>query len=76
MREGLVDVERSCRSKQVYLTKAHAKAVVRLMGAKHRDRFHLYGCGVCGYWHIAHLVPGWLRARPVDRFERLAVRVA
>lgn len=71
-----MDAERSCRSKQTYLTKAHAKAVVRLMGARHRDRFHLYGCGVCGYWHVAHLVPAFLRARPVERFERSAVRVA
>ena len=58
-----MDAERSCRSKQTYLTKAHAKAVVRLMGAKHRDQFHLYGCGFCGYWHVAHLVPAFLRAR-------------
>ena len=71
-----MDVERSCRSKQVYLTKAHAKAVARLMGARHRDQFHLYACGACGYWHVAHLVPAYLRARQVPAFERPAVRVA
>jgi hypothetical protein len=71
-----MDPERSCRSKQVYLTKAHAKAVVRLMGARHRDAFHLYGCDGCGYWHVAHLVPAWLRARQVASFERPAVRIA
>lgn len=71
-----MDPERSCRSKQTYLTKSHAKAVVQLMGARHRDRFHLYACGFCGYWHIGHTEPEWLRARPVERFERPAVRVA
>jgi hypothetical protein len=71
-----VNVERSCRSKQVYLAKSHAKAVVRLMGSRHREQFHLYRCDACGYWHIGHLVPAWLRARPVDSFERPAVRVA
>ena len=76
MREGLVDVERSCRSKQVYLSKAHAKAVVRLMGARHRDQFHLYRCEACPYWHVAHLVPAWLRPRQVSSFERPSVRVA
>jgi hypothetical protein len=76
MQEGLVDVERSCRSKQVYLSKAHAKAIVRLMGARHRDHFHLYRCEACCYWHIGHLVPAWLRARQVATFEPPAVRVA
>jgi hypothetical protein len=71
-----VDVERSCRSKQVYLSKAHAKAVVRLMRARHRDQFHLYRCGACGCWHVAHLMPSWLRARQVASLERPAVRVA
>ena len=71
-----MDPERSCRSKQAYLTKAHAKAVVRFMGARHRDQFHLYSCGHCGYWHVAHLVPAWLRAHPASRYERPAVRVA
>ena len=70
-----MDTERSCRSKQTYLTKSHAKAVVRLMGARHRERFHLYACDTCSYWHIAHLVPAWLRARHVDAFGRPAVRV-
>jgi hypothetical protein len=71
-----VDVERSCRSKQVYLTKSHAKAVVRVMGARHRDAFHLYRCDACRYWHVGHLVPASLRARVVPSWERPAVRVA
>jgi hypothetical protein len=77
MQEGTsMDPERSCRSKQTYLTKAHAKAIVRLMGARHRDQFHLYGCGFCGYWHVGHLVPAFLRAPQVHDFERRAVRAA
>ena len=72
----VVNVERSCRTKQVYLTKAHAKAIVRLMGARHRDAFHLYRCDACRYWHVAHAVPAALRARHVPSFERPAVRVA
>jgi hypothetical protein len=44
-----MDPERSCRSKQTYLTKAHAKAVVRFMGARHREQFHLYPCDTRGY---------------------------
>lgn len=71
-----MDAERSCRSKQTYLTKAHAKAVVRFMGARHRDAFNLYRCETCGYWHVGHLVPAWLRARQVPSFERPAVRIA
>ncbi|MEO6349600.1 MAG: hypothetical protein ABIP53_03025 [Candidatus Limnocylindrales bacterium] len=71
-----MDVERSCRGKQVYLSKDHAKAVVRLMGARHRDAFHLYRCGECRYWHVAHLLPAALRARVVHNWERPAVRVA
>ena len=39
-----MNVERSCRSKQVHLSKDHAKAVVRLMGGRHREQFHLYRC--------------------------------
>ena len=70
-----MDVERSCRSKQVYLTKAHAQ-VVRLMDARHRDAFHLYRCEACGYWHVGHLVPAIFRARLVENWERRAVQVA
>jgi hypothetical protein len=76
MREGIVDVERGCRSKQVYLTRAHAKQVARLMGARHRDAFHQYRCAGCGYWHVGHLVPAVIRARVVPRWERLSVQVA
>jgi hypothetical protein len=76
MQEGAsMDVERSCRSKQVYLTKAHAKAVVRFMGTRHRNEFNLYRCEACSYWHVGHLMPAWLRARAVPTFERPAVRV-
>jgi len=71
-----VDVERGCLAKQVYLTKAHAKQVIRLMGARHRDAFHLYGCEACGYWHVVHLVPAVFRARLVENWERRAVKVA
>ncbi len=76
MREGTVNVERGCRSKQVYLTKAHAKQVVRLMGARHRDAFHQYRCEACGYWHVGHLVPAVIRARVVPSWERRSVQVA
>ena len=76
MREGTVDVERSCRSKQVYLTKAHAKAISRSMSARHRDAFHIYACPSCRYWHVGHIVPAALRARVVPSWERAAVRVA
>jgi hypothetical protein len=71
-----VDVERSCRSKQAYLSKAQAKAISRSMSARHREAFHIYACPSCRYWHVGHLVPTFLRARPVPSFERAAVRVA
>ena len=71
-----MDVERSCRSKQVYLSKDHAKAVVRLMGDRHREAFHLYRCDACRYWHVGHIVPAALRARVVANWERPAARVA
>ena len=76
MREGTVNVERGCRSKQVYLTKAHAKAISRSMSARHRDAFHVYACPSCRYWHVGHIVPAALRARVVPSWERPAVRVA
>jgi hypothetical protein len=71
-----MDLERSGRSKQTYLTKSRANAVVRLMGDRHRDEFHLYRCEACGYRHVGHLVPAWLRAPRVPSFERPAERVA
>jgi hypothetical protein len=71
-----MDPERSCRSKNTYLTKAQAKAVVRFMGERHREQFNLYRCEFCGYWHIGHLVPAIFRAHRVHDFERTAVRVA
>jgi hypothetical protein len=52
----MVDVERSCRSKQVYLTKAHAKAISRSVSARYRDAFHIYAFEYGRYWHVAHLV--------------------
>jgi hypothetical protein len=73
---GTVDVERGCRSKQAYLSKAQAKAISRSMGARHREAFHIYACPSCRYWHVTHLQPAWLRARAVDSWERPAVRVA
>lgn len=72
----MVNLERSCRSKQTYLTKADAKRVVRLMGARHRDAFHLYHCDGCRYWHVGHLVPAVIRARVVPAWERAAARLA
>jgi hypothetical protein len=80
MREGTVDVERSCRSKQVYLSKAQAKAISRSMSARHRDAFHIYACPSCRYWHVGHIEPasirGQIRARVVPSWERRAVQVA
>ena len=71
-----MDVERSCRSKQVYLTKAHAKAISRSMSARHREALHLYACVYCNYWHIGHMDWPELQARAVPNWERRAVRVA
>jgi hypothetical protein len=68
-----MDVERGCRSKQAYLTKAEAKQVVRLMGARHRDAFNLYRCEACGYYHIGHLIPAVFRAHVVPNWSRKAV---
>ncbi len=56
-----MDVEAGCRSKQVYLTKAEAKRVARLMARRHRDQFHLYTCPNCRNFHVAHLVPAAVR---------------
>lgn len=75
-RQGTVDVERGCRSKQVYLTKAHAKTISRAMSARHREALHIYACPSCRYWHVGHVVPAALRARVVPSWERRAVRVA
>ena len=71
-----MDVERSCRSKQVYLTKAHAKAISRSMSARHREALHLYACAYCNYWHIGHMNWPELQTRAVPSWERRAVRVA
>lgn len=73
---GTVDVERSCRSKQVYLSKGQAKAISRSMSARHREALHIYACPSCRYWHVGHQQPAWLRARAVENWERRAVRVA
>jgi hypothetical protein len=61
-REIAVNVARECGSKQGYLSKAEAKRVVHLMGARHRDAFHLYTCPHCRLWHVAHIVPEAIRA--------------
>ena len=70
-----MDADRSCRSKQAYLTKADAKRVVRLMGARHREAFHLYACTFCRYWHVGHVIPEQIRARLVPDWERRAVEL-
>jgi hypothetical protein len=70
-----MNVERACRSKQPYLTKAEAKQVVRLMSAGHREAFNLYRCDGCRYYHVGHLIPAVLRARLVPNWSRRAVQV-
>jgi len=57
-----MDVERGCRSKQAYLSKAEAKRVARDMSRRHREAMHLYRCPHCGYHHVGHIVPARLRA--------------
>lgn len=59
---AIVDVERTCRAKQVYLSKAEAKRVARDMSRRHREALHLYRCPHCGYHHIGHMVPAFIRA--------------
>jgi hypothetical protein len=71
-----MDVERSCRSKQVYLSKAHAKGIARSMSARHREALHIYSCPSCRYWHVGHMGSPELRARAVPNWERRAVRFA
>lgn len=56
-----VVAEQGCRSKQVYLSKAEAKRVARLMSRRHRDALHLYRSPECGYHHVGHIVPVWRR---------------
>jgi hypothetical protein len=53
--------ELGCRSKQVYLSKAEAKRVARLMSRRHGEALHLYRCPECSYHHVGHIVPGWQR---------------
>ena len=59
--EAAMVAEQGCRSKQVYLSKAEAKRVARLMSRRHRDALHLYRCPDCGYHHVGHIVPAWRR---------------
>jgi hypothetical protein len=68
-----MDIERGCRSKQVYQTRADAKRVVQLMRRCYREAFRLYPCPACHRYHIAHLAPASLRAALVPNFERRAV---
>jgi hypothetical protein len=70
-----MNVERGCRSKQTYLTKAEAKQVVRFIGARHREAFNLYRCEACRYYHIGHLIPAEFRARVVPNWSRKAVEL-
>lgn len=71
-----MDPERSCRSKQVYLTRADARRIERVMSRRYRDAFRAYSCHWCGNYHLGHTVPASVRAQLVPRFERPAVRVA
>ena len=71
-----MDPERRCRSKQVYLTRADARRIERLMSRRYRDAFRAYPCSFCGNYHLAHTVPAALRAHQVQSFERPAGRVA
>ncbi|HET7056832.1 MAG TPA: hypothetical protein VFI12_10240 [Thermomicrobiales bacterium] len=71
-----MDIERGCRSKQAYLTKADAKRIARSMSARHREAFHLYRCPNCRYFHVGHLVPAAFRARVVPNWSRTAVQLA
>jgi hypothetical protein len=73
--EAEMNIERGCRSKQTYLTKAEAKRVVRLMGARYREAFNLYRCEACRYWHVRHLIPAVFRARVVPNWSRKAVQL-
>lgn len=57
-----MDVERACRSKQTYLSKADAKRVARLMSRREREALHLYRCPHCGYHHVGHALPAAIRA--------------
>jgi hypothetical protein len=70
-----VNVERGCRSKQAYLSKNEAKRVVRFMGARHREAFHLYACPACRYWHVGHVIPSGIRAHLVPNWQRRAVQL-
>jgi hypothetical protein len=70
-----MNVERGCRSKQTYLTKAEAKQVVRFMDARYRETFDLYRCEACGHWHVGNLIPAVFRARAVPNWSRTAVRL-
>jgi hypothetical protein len=62
--ERAVFAEQRCRSKQVYLSKAEAKRVARLMSLRHGEALHLYRCSACGYYHVGHIVPAWQRMPP------------
>ena len=71
-----MDPERSCRPKQVYLTRADARRIERLMSRRYREAFRAYPCRWCSYYHLGHTVPAAIRAHQVPSFERAAVRVA
>jgi hypothetical protein len=71
-----MDPERSCRSKQTYLTRSDARRIERLMSRRYREAFRAYACQWCNAYHLGHTVPASIRARRVERFERAAVQVA
>lgn len=64
--------EQGCRSKQVYLSKAEAKRVARLMSSRHREALHLYRCPDCGYHHVGHIVPAWRRIPSIASWTEAA----
>jgi len=57
----MMDTERACWAKQVYLSKAAAKRVARDMSRRHREPLHLYRCPHCRYHHVGHIVPAHVR---------------
>jgi hypothetical protein len=68
--------QRSCRAKRVFLTRADARRIERVMSRRYGEAFRAYACQWCGQYHLGHTVPTALRARQVATFERPAVRVA
>jgi hypothetical protein len=74
--------QRGCRTKQVYMSRADARRIERVMSRRYREAFRAYACPWCGNYHLGHTVPASIRAqqaipaRLVPAFERPAVRIA